>query len=294
MLRRLIRGFRTGTAPQPPTPTPTPTPTVSPLWCGLQDAALDGWFRQDSGELLKGFPIDASDVVLDVGCGEGMATLFAARQGASVIFSDTEADKVQALSEQPQLAQARHARALVSDSNPLPLEAGTASKVICLEVLEHVDDPAQVMAELVRVGKPGAQYLLSVPDPVGEQLQQGIAPDAYFQSPNHVRIFSREDFATLVESAGLQIEHRQASGFFWVMNMIFYWAAERAAGRELQGAVRDQVVNSHLPLMSDWAQTWKRLLDNAEGVAIKRQLDQLMPKSQVIIARKPAQESSPQ
>lgn len=292
MLRRLIRAFRTVQAPQSPAPAPAPAPTVSPLWCGLQDAALDGWFLQDSGELLKGFPIAASDVVLDVGCGDGMATLFAARQGASVIFSDTEADKVEALSEQPQLGQARHAQGLVSDSNPLPLEAGTASKVICLEVLEHVDDPAQVMAELVRVGKPGAQYLLSVPDPVGEQLQQGIAPDAYFQSPNHVRIFSREDFATLVENAGLQIEHRQASGFFWVMNMIFYWAAEKAAGRGLQGAVRDQVVDSQLPLMNDWAQTWKRLLDNAEGVSIKRQLDQLMPKSQVIIARKPAQESS--
>src|SRR3546814_7988741 len=33
--------------------------------------------------------------------------------------------------------------ALVSDANPLPLEDGMATRVICTEVLQHVDDPQQ-------------------------------------------------------------------------------------------------------------------------------------------------------
>ncbi|MCL3027836.1 hypothetical protein L6P87_30835, partial [Klebsiella pneumoniae] len=131
------------------------------------------------------------------------------------------------------------------------------------------------------------QYLLSVPDPVGEHLQQGIAPADYFRAPNHIHIFSRDDFARLVQDAGLVIEHHQASGFFWVMGMIFFWASERAAGRELGGAVRDRIQPPYPALMEDWARLWENLLARPDGLEIKHLLDHFMPKSQVIIARKP-------
>ncbi|MBV7550525.1 class I SAM-dependent methyltransferase [Pseudomonas sp. PDM26] len=260
---------------------------VSPREVGLHDAMHDGWFSGDSGELLKGFAITADDTLLDVGCGEGVATLFAVRQGASVIFTDSEHDKVRDLAQQVQAQSDKANLGLVSNSLPLPLADGCASKVVCMEVLEHIDHPEPFMAELVRMGRPGALYLLSVPSPVGEHLQKGIAPASYFQSPNHVQIFSPERFAALVEDAGLVIEHRQATGFFWVMGMIFFWASERAAGRDLGGAVRDRIQAPYPPLMESWAKTWQDLLAQPDGLAIKRMLDQFMPKSQVIIARKP-------
>ena len=285
MIRRLMAWLR-----PPVEPTPLAPAAVSPRDIGLVDATLDGWFNNATGELLKGFAIGANDTLLDVGCGEGVATLFGMRQGASVIFTDSEYDKVRDLARQV----GRHARStatpflgLVSNSLPLPLADGCADKIVCMEVLEHVDQPAPFMAELVRMGRPGAQYLLSVPAPVGERLQQGIAPPAYFQAPNHVQVFDAEQFAALVEDAGLVIEHRQASGFFWVMGMIFFWASERAAGRILEGAVRDRIQAPYPPLMQSWASAWQALLSQPDGLAIKQVLDGFMPKSQVIIARKP-------
>ncbi|SFX33755.1 MULTISPECIES: bifunctional 2-polyprenyl-6-hydroxyphenol methylase/3-demethylubiquinol 3-O-methyltransferase UbiG [unclassified Pseudomonas] len=285
MIRRLMAWLRPPVEPTPPAPA-----AVSPRDVGLVDATLDGWFNNATGELLKGFAIGANDTLLDVGCGEGVATLFGMRQGASVIFTDSEYDKVRDLARQV----GRHARStatpflgLVSNSLPLPLADGCADKIVCMEVLEHVDQPAPFMAELVRMGRPGAQYLLSVPAPVGERLQQGIAPPAYFQAPNHVQVFDAEQFAALVEDAGLVIEHRQASGFFWVMGMIFFWASERAAGRILEGAVRDRIQAPYPPLMQSWASAWQALLSQPDGLAIKQVLDGFMPKSQVIIARKP-------
>ncbi|RON05694.1 SAM-dependent methyltransferase [Pseudomonas brassicacearum] len=281
LLKRLLPAVKSDPLPVVPSP-------VSPRDVGLHDAMLDGWFLGDSGELLKGFAITANDTLLDVGCGEGVATLFAVRQGASVIFTDSEHDKVRDLARQVDAQSDKPNLGLVSNSLPLPLADGCASKVVCMEVLEHIDQPEPFMAELVRMGRPGALYLLSVPDPVGEHLQQGIAPPGYFQSPNHVQIFSRERFAALVEDAGLVIEHRQASGFFWVMGMIFFWASERAAGRDLGGAVRDRIQAPYPPLMENWARTWQDLLAQPDGLAIKQMLDHFMPKSQVIIARKPA------
>ncbi|MFS2197887.1 class I SAM-dependent methyltransferase [Pseudomonas sp. Pseusp3] len=288
MIRALVRRFFPETKPEPrPAPLPVEQSRVSPRDVGLHDAMHDGWFSGDSGELLKGFAITADDTLLDVGCGEGVATLFAIRQGASVIFTDSEYDKVHDLARQVAAQSDKPNLGLVSNSLPLPLAEGCASKVVCMEVLEHIDQPEPFMAELVRMGRPGALYLLSVPSPVGEHLQKGIAPASYFQSPNHVQIFSPERFAALVEDAGLVIEHRQASGFFWVMGMIFFWASERAAGRDLGGAVRDRIQAPYPPLMESWAKTWQDLLAQPDGLAIKRMLDQFMPKSQVIIARKP-------
>lgn len=288
MIRALVRRFFPQTKPESrPAPLPVEQSRVSPRDVGLHDAMHDGWFSGDSGELLKGFAITPDDTLLDVGCGEGVATLFAIRQGASVIFTDSEYDKVRDLARQVAAQSDKPNLGLVSNSLPLPLAEGCASKVVCMEVLEHIDQPEPFMAELVRMGRPGALYLLSVPSPVGEHLQKGIAPASYFQSPNHVQIFSPERFAALVEDAGLVIEHRQASGFFWVMGMIFFWASERAAGRDLGGAVRDRIQAPYPPLMESWAKTWQDLLAQPDGLAIKRMLDQFMPKSQVIIARKP-------
>ncbi|HCF7394072.1 TPA: methyltransferase domain-containing protein [Pseudomonas aeruginosa] len=278
MIRALLQRWRSRPA--------AASEPVSPRMCGLRDAVLDGWFRSETGELLAGFAIGAQDTLLDLGCGEGVATLFAARQGASVIFTDSEEDKVRSLAQQVEAVARRPFTGLVSDSDPLPLRDACADKLVCMEVLEHVANPARVMAELVRLGRPGAQYLLSVPDPVGEHLQQGIAPADYFRAPNHIHIFSRDDFARLVQDAGLVIEHRQASGFFWVMGMIFFWASERAAGRELGGAVRDRIQPPYPALMEDWARLWENLLARPDGLEIKHLLDHFMPKSQVIIARK--------
>ena len=287
LLRRLLPAAQSAPIPVPIfVPEPLP-PNVSPRDVGLHDAVLDGWFLNDSGELLKGFAITADDTLLDVGCGEGAATLFAVRQGASVIFTDSEHDKVRDLGRQVEAQSAKPNLGLVSNSLPLPLADGCASKVVCMEVLEHIEHPEPFMAELVRMGRPGALYLLSVPAPVGEHLQKGIAPDSYYQSPNHVQIFTAQRFAALVEDAGLVIEHRQATGFFWVMGMIFFWASERAAGRDLGGAVRDRIHAPYPPLMESWARTWQDLLMQPDGLAIKQMLDRFMPKSQVIIARKP-------
>ncbi|MCU1748134.1 class I SAM-dependent methyltransferase [Pseudomonas sp. 6D_7.1_Bac1] len=284
MIRALVKRLFPAVKAEPLAVVPSP---VSPRDVGLHDAMLDGWFLGDSGELLKGFAITADDTLLDVGCGEGVATLFAVRQGASVIFTDSEHDKVRDLARQVAAQSDKPNLGLVSNSLPLPLADGCASKVVCMEVLEHIDQPEPFMAELVRMGRPGALYLLSVPAPVGEHLQQGIAPASYFQSPNHVQIFTPERFAALVEDAGLVIEHCQATGFFWVMGMIFFWASERAAGRDPGGAVRDRIQAPYPPLMESWAKTWQDLLTHPDGLAIKQMLDRFMPKSQVIIARKP-------
>ena len=252
-----------------------PRATVDAGSLGLQDAVLSGWFQNETRELFEGFTIDPTDTVLDVGCGDGGHACFCARVGARLILVDANSAKV-ATAKARVSAQARQpVDAIVSDANPLHLDNATVTKVISTEVLEHVDDPHQFLNELVRVGKPGARYLLTVPDPVAEEIQTHLAPAAAFQKPNHIRIIQRDDFARLVSGAGLVVEKRAFYGFFWAMHLTLLWPS---------GADYD---SPRHPVLDGWCETWQALLSLPRGKQVQQLLNAVMPKSQIIIARKP-------
>jgi SAM-dependent methyltransferase len=259
-----------------PAPAANNTPSEAPANdFALVDACLSGWFDVEGGQLLEGFPIRTEDRVLDIGCGDGQFSHFCAKMGAELIFGDIDAGRVARVAEMLKGMPARGLHPLVTDANPLPLPDAHLDKVIAMEVLEHVDVPADFMRELVRVGKPGAQYLLSVPDARSEGVQQLLAPAAHFQKPNHINIFSRDDFERLVTDAGLIVERRTYYGFYWAVWWAFFWVC------------RKDLSSPDHPLLNNWARTWASLMAIPDGARVKHALDEVMPKSQAIIARKP-------
>ena len=96
--------------------------------------------------------------VLDLGCGGGFMAEPLARRGAAVIGVDPCPQAV--------AAAARHARGTglaidyrVGAGERLPLSARTVDVVVCVDVLEHVDDLDAVLAEIARVLRPGGLLL---------------------------------------------------------------------------------------------------------------------------------------
>lgn len=239
------------------------------------DASMSGWFKHDTGELIEGFKIEESDTVLDVGCGDSPFVEFCANQGPDIIIADIDSEKISAMELRLQKTSAKSVTAIVSDVNPLPIEDNSVTKVVAMEVLEHVDDPASFLKELVRVGRPGALYLITVPDPVAETVQKELAPDIYFQRPNHIRIVQRDEFEEWIKEAGLIVEERKFYGFYWSIWWMFFWACKQ-----------DLSPPWH-PILENWEATWGSLLASEDGPRIKKVLDDFMPKSQAIIARKP-------
>ncbi|MGH7172740.1 MAG: methyltransferase domain-containing protein, partial [Gemmataceae bacterium] len=158
------------------------------------------------------------------------------------------------------------------------LSDGFATRIVAQEVMEHVDDPRQFLGELVRIGRPNALYLLSVPDPASESLQKSLAPAAYWSKPNHLRIFGREEFERLVRDAGLEIEKRLSYSFFWAMWWLLFWSGEGDF----------EIGSPGTAVLTHWHKTWTALLKTPNGPRIKQALDDLIPKSQVVVARKAA------
>ena len=244
--------------------------------CGLADARESGWYKKKTGELIEGFKILAEDTLLDVGCGDGPASRFAAGCGAEVIAADIDEDKIETVKQKLRKSKARAYQGIVTDSNPIPLADQSVTKVVAMEVMEHVPDPAQFLSELVRVGKDDAQYLITVPDPVAEKVQQKVAPPAYWATPNHLHIFEREELDELIQNAGLKIERRTRYSFYWSVWWILFWAADQEFGEP------------EAPLLANWTATWTELMASKNGKHVRDALDDHMPKSQVILARKVA------
>jgi SAM-dependent methyltransferase/glycosyltransferase involved in cell wall biosynthesis len=263
--------------PAPPAPTVAPAPAVveDGFRLGLKDAMLTGWYNHEAGELAAGFPVSAQDTVIDVGCGDGGPAAFSARLGAHVILADVDGPRLEQAAERLRQDGAR-VDAYVTDADPLPLPDGAATRVVCMEVMEHVEDPAVLMRELARVGAPGALYLITVPGDVHEHIQEHLAPPQYFERPNHIRIIDPDTFRGLVSAAGLQIEREYTYSFYWALWWTFFWQCSTSL----------EEANQH-PLLASWARTWALALEGPDGDRIQAQLNRLMPKNQVIIARKP-------
>ena len=247
-----------------------------PSAVGLRDAKLGGWYREDSGELFRGVMIGADDVVVDVGCGAGVNSLFCARHGVRVYAVDREPQVIRQMRAQLSIEGNGTHTALVNDANPLPLDDGMATRVICTEVLQHVDDPQQILAELVRIGASGAVYLLSVPGALQERLQEKVLPAEYRSQPGGaLRVIDHDEFAQWATDAGLVITEHTQHGFFWSM----WWALFFGCKVELYDPAH--------PVLDHWTAAWQAPLDTPQGQQLKQQLDEFMPISQIIVARKP-------
>ncbi|WP_287242002.1 methyltransferase domain-containing protein [Pseudoalteromonas sp.] len=251
--------------------------------CGLEDAKVAGWFNYDSGELVPDFQINEHDIVIDVGCGEGPSSLFAAERGAEINYCDIEAEKVELVNKKLQSFDVKK-QGFVCTAEEIPLPDSYATHVIAREVLEHLDDPKIALQELYRLGRPGAMYLITVPEATAENMQKSIGPVSHFEKPNHIQIFSREDFSELVLSVGLKIISHKFYGFYWSLWMNFLWTTQETPN---EGATMDNINPPYHPLLTQWAHTWHLLLQKEKGHEVKQALDDLLPKTQVIIASKP-------
>ena len=248
---------------------------------GQRDRVLEGWLNAETGEIFRDIPVRPSDTVIDVGCGDGGFINFCANRGAEVLCIDQDAAKLASTEARVKTSVARAYRAILSDCDPIPLEDNTGDLVICTEVLEHVPDPAKFLNELIRVTKPGARLLISVPDSRSEQFVAATAPPQYFQVPNHIRIFSAQDFEKLVLDSGLAIESHEFRGCFWSIFWPLSWmTCEPGEGQGLP------VDNEH-PIVQHWLSLWRHVQRHPDGHKIRDALNQLLPKSQTIVARKP-------
>jgi 2-polyprenyl-6-hydroxyphenyl methylase/3-demethylubiquinone-9 3-methyltransferase len=161
-------------------------------------------------EWIEGRHALAGKRVLDVGCGGGILAESMARKGASVTGIDLSEKALRVA--QLHLHESRLAvrYELASAEQYAPSHAGEFDAVTCMELLEHVPDPASTVAACARLAKPGGRvffstinrnlkaYLLAV---VGAEYLLGLLPRG---THDYARFVKPSELARWCRAAGLR------------------------------------------------------------------------------------------
>lgn len=140
--------------------------------------------------------------LLDVGCGEGVVTERIARLLPDANVVGIDADDLRLASEWMRRRQG-NLSFRVGSGYELPYEANSFDLVCAMEVLEHVERPREVLAEMARVAR--RAVLVSVPrEPLWRiaHLLAGRDVAALGNTPGHINHWGKRDLGSLVSEFG--------------------------------------------------------------------------------------------
>jgi 2-polyprenyl-6-hydroxyphenyl methylase/3-demethylubiquinone-9 3-methyltransferase len=190
---------------------------LNPVRLGYIRSAID---RHWNGDAKARHPL-AGKRALDMGCGAGLLTEPLARLGAEVVGVDAAAENIEAARD-----HALRSR-LVIDYRAGGMGAVAGAKfdlITCMEVIEHVANPAAFVAGLADALAPGGMLIMSTPNrtPMSRLAMITVA-EGLGQIPKGThdwdKFLTPEDLQKLFTEAGLRtvdirgISYRVGSGF---------------------------------------------------------------------------------
>jgi SAM-dependent methyltransferase len=157
------------------------------------------------------FPLAAGDRVLDLGCGGGRHAFECYRRGADVVALDRNAEDLRqvaglfaAMRDAGEAPASAVATAVEADALQLPFPDASFDALIVSEIMEHVPDDKGLLAEAVRVLRPGGRIAVTVPRYGPEKVCWALS-DAYHEvEGGHIRIYRADQLLERVREAGLE------------------------------------------------------------------------------------------
>ena len=175
--------------------------------------------------------------ILDVGCNVGAMLQTASEIGYNELFG-IEINPQAVIKAKKRLSNHPKCTIVQGSADHIPFESNYVDVATCCEVLEHVpsDLRPQVLSEIHRILKPGANFIITVPaagwfaflDPANWRLGfprvfeivakffKGSGREAGFEGQKHGIVwhhhFDYEEIATLLTAQGFIIEHHRGRG----------------------------------------------------------------------------------
>lgn len=150
--------------------------------------------------------------VLDVGCGAGLLSEALAREGASVTATDLAPELIKVAKLHKLESQISVDYRLQSVESLAAEQPGSFDAITCMEMLEHVPDPAAIIAACATLLKPGGQLFLSTLNRTPAAFALAIVGAEYVarllpKGTHHYQDFIKpSELAAWLRDAELQLE----------------------------------------------------------------------------------------
>ena len=189
--------------------------------------------RLTNGPFVEFLQVRAGMRILEVGSGLGLlaAEVAQAANGVEVVGLERSGEQIAAAAKSP------HVRYKQGDAYKLPFADGSFDLVYCRYLLEHVADPARVLAEMRRVARPGSRVAamendislvrLNPPCPAFDEVwsalaayQQKLGGDAHI-GRRLFALFRDAGFASVELSLQPEVHWQGSPGFAgWIENLL--------------------------------------------------------------------------
>ena len=169
---------------------------------------------------INGLSPLAGSSVLDVGCGGGILADAMARSGAAVTGIDLAAKALRVAQLHALEAQTVGVTYREISAEGLAAEqAGSFDTVTCMEMLEHVPDPASVVRACASLVKPGGwvyfstlnrspkSFLLAI---VGAEYLLNLLPRG---THDYAKLIRPSELAAYCRAAGLELQHTRGMAY---------------------------------------------------------------------------------
>ena len=134
-----------------------------------------------------------SDLILDVGCGDGYQMSFITKHVQHAIGIDTSFHKLK--EGKRRVKEADFIRAAVQK---LPFQPETFDKVLCLELLEHLKDPSKALNEIDLMLKKRGILIVSVPYKERIRMIQCVHCGKLTPLYGHLHSFDEEKMSSIL------------------------------------------------------------------------------------------------
>jgi len=160
-------------------------------------------FRRRIVERL--LPAGVTERILDIGSGQGDLALHLSRRFPRAQMLGLEYSASGVAISRRKLPSAIFLQCDLLADEPPPAEYSSwATRGVCSEVLEHVDDPLRLLRNALRYCAPGCRLVVTVP---------GGPMSAFDQFIGHRKHYATRTLRGLLEEAGLHVERVAAMGF---------------------------------------------------------------------------------
>ena len=127
--------------------------------------------------------------VLDIGCGARMGPWIISDNAAKVFALDISKEAIFYCSKKWEKNNIVY---LVADAEKLPFKNGIFDAVLSFELIEHLNDYKNYLAEVYRILKKGGMLIISTPN------RSVSSPSGIISNPYHIREFDLEEFKNIL------------------------------------------------------------------------------------------------
>lgn len=139
---------------------------------------------------------------LDIGCNEGAFSRILCEKGYECLGIDIDDKRIETARRS---LNSERLKFEVQNATELGTPDGSYDLILCLEVIEHLDDPEKLLDEIRRVMKPEGLLIISTPNNCSLEGLAGRALQAIggrrwnAWDPTHQRIYSSLEFLRLMD-----------------------------------------------------------------------------------------------